>query len=102
MSAVKITCLLAVALSLAQINNICGSEVEMYRFKPGQSQGRLVSIVLKEVPLTEAPSSSKLNNGARPPIDLNSPRERVWCKAAIKEALSKAGLSARCLNNADT
>ncbi|WVQ90580.1 hypothetical protein IAS59_004360 [Cryptococcus gattii] len=77
-----------VALSLAQINNLCGSEVEMYRFKPGQSQGRLVSIVLKEVPLTEAPSSSKLNNGARPPIDLNSPRERVWCNAAIKEALT--------------
>ncbi|KIR68042.1 AAA family ATPase [Cryptococcus bacillisporus CA1873] len=77
-----------VALSLAQINNLCGSEVEMYRFKAGQSQGRLVSVVLKEVPLTEAPSSSKLNNGARPAIDLNSPRERVWCKAAIKEALT--------------
>ncbi|KIR27535.1 AAA family ATPase [Cryptococcus deuterogattii 99/473] len=77
-----------VALSLAQTNNLCGSEVDMYRFKAGQSQGRLVSVVLKEVPLTEAPSSSKLNNGARPPIDLNSPRERVWCKAAIKEALT--------------
>ncbi|XAO26058.1 hypothetical protein I312_104892 [Cryptococcus bacillisporus CA1280] len=77
-----------VALSLAQINNLCGSEVEMYRFKAGQSQGRLVSVVLKEVPLTEAPSSSKLNNGARPAIDLNSPRERVWCKAAIKEGLT--------------
>ncbi|WVO21452.1 uncharacterized protein IAS62_002761 [Cryptococcus decagattii] len=77
-----------VALPLTQINNLCGSEVEMYRFKAGQSQGRLVSVGLKEVPLTEAPSSSKLNNGARPAIDLNSPREKLWCKAAIKEALT--------------
>lgn len=65
----------------------------MHHFKAGQSQGRLVSIVLKEVPLTEAPSSSKLNVVTRPPINLDSPREWVWCKAAIKEALSKTSLA---------
>ncbi|WVQ72083.1 hypothetical protein IAR50_001628 [Cryptococcus sp. DSM 104548] len=75
----------SVGFCQVQLDNLAGSEVEVYRFKAGQSQGRIVSLTVKEIPIADAPSSSK---GKVPPVDLNSPREQVWCKAAVKEALT--------------
>ncbi|WVN86229.1 uncharacterized protein L203_101390 [Cryptococcus depauperatus CBS 7841] len=75
----------AVLLSLTCLDNLAGPEVELYRFREEQSDGRLASISIKEIPAAEASSSSK--GKAAPLVDLNSSREQAWCKAAVKEAL---------------
>ncbi|WVQ80069.1 hypothetical protein IAT38_002170 [Cryptococcus sp. DSM 104549] len=72
-----------VTLSAAQLDNLASTDVELHRFRPGQSKGQLASVTLKEIPV--AKDSPKAKAAALANYEI--PRERAWCKAALKEAL---------------
>ncbi|WWD19137.1 hypothetical protein CI109_103595 [Kwoniella shandongensis] len=76
-----------VLLAPLQLVNLSGIEVDIYRFKPDMfSLGRLKSITLDEIPIPDPTVASK----TKLVVDPSSPREKAWCKAALKEALASA------------